>query len=246
MKSALIVALLAALLGAAPAVPVASADPEYDARVTFVRLRYAMNGTTDFGMGRMGREPPWQHDYPTAERNLMHIIDEVTSISAYRDGGRILDVGDTTLFRYPIAYMAEPGFWTMTEKDALNLRNYLAKGGFLIFDDFGGSHWANMANQMARVLPQARWLPLDVAHPIFHAFFDIESLDNLLPNYRGQPAFFGLFVDNDPTKRMYAIANYNDDLGESWEYSETGFQPVDMTNQAYKFGINYMIYALTH
>jgi hypothetical protein len=247
MKSVLLIALASALLAAAPATVIPNEDPGYDARFTFARLRYSMDGDGGLGMRFGGRgEPPWQHDYPTAERNLMHIITEVTSVAAYRDGGRILDVGDAELFKYPVAYMAEPGYWSMNDSEAANLRDYLLKGGFLIFDDFGGNQWANMATQMARVLPQARWLPLTERHPIFNVFFEIGSLDELLPNYRGQPSYFGLFEDNDPAKRMYAIANYNDDLGENWEYSESGFQPVDVTNQAYKFGINYMIYALTH
>ena len=225
------------------------ADPtEYDARVTFVRLRYNSSADPDFGMrgGGFSREPYWAHDYPRAERNLMHIIDEVTTISPYTEGGRVIDIGDPELHKYPIAYMAEPGFWTMNDKEAENLRTYLLKGGFLIFDDFGGSHWANFASQMARVLPQARWIQLDASHPVFHSFFEIPSLDDLFPSYRGQPVFFGLFEHNDPRKRMYAVANYNNDIGENWEYSDTGFMPVELSNEAYKFGVNYLVYALTH
>jgi hypothetical protein len=225
-----------------------SEDPsEYDGRVTFARLRYnmGMNADASFGMG--GRDdPPWAHDYPRAERNLMHILAEVTTTDPYKDGSRIIDVGNPELFKYPIAYMSEPGFWQMNDKEVENIRNYLLKGGFIIFDDFGGNHWNNLATQMARVLPQARWIQMDAKHPIFHSFFEIESLDNLIPSYRGMPVFLGLFEDNDPTKRMIAIANYNNDLGENWEYSDTGFLPVEMSNEAYKFGINYYVYALTH
>jgi Domain of unknown function (DUF4159) len=248
MMKVLVIALASALVTTA-APPPPAPDPElpYDARFTFVRLRYTFSADPSFGMGnRQMRDPPWHHDYPDAERNLMHIITEVTSIAGYRDGGKIIDVGDPELFKYPIAYMSEPGFWSMNDQEAENMRNYLLKGGFLIFDDFGGSHWNNLATQMARLLPRARWIPMDVNHPIFHAFFDIDSLDDLMPSYRGQPSFFGLFEDNDPTKHMYAIANYNDDIGENWEYSETGLVPVEAENESYKFGINYIIYALTH
>jgi hypothetical protein len=247
MIKLLVVALASAILTAAPAQQVPEDGPDYDARFTFARLRYTFSADPEFGMGggRM-RDPPWRHDYPAAETNLMHIITEVTSLAAFRDGGRIIDIGNPDLMKYPISYMSEPGFWTMTDPEAANLRNYLLKGGFIIFDDFGGPHWTNLAVQMNRLLPRARWIQLDATHPIFHAFFDIDSLDDLLPSYRGQPTFFGLFEDNDPTKRMYAIANYNDDIGENWEYSETGLLPVEATNESYKFGINYIIYALTH
>ncbi|HEX6559964.1 MAG TPA: DUF4159 domain-containing protein [Longimicrobiales bacterium] len=221
----------------------------YDARFTFVRLRYAMSADPQFGMrggGRFNDDPPWHHDFPRAERNLMHIIAEVTTVEPFKDGSRIIDIGDPELFKYPVAYMSEPGFWTMNDQEAENLRNYLAKGGFMIFDDFGGRHWANLATQMARLLPRGRWLQMDASHPIFHVFFDINSLDNVRPSYRGQPVFFGMFEDNDPKKRLLAIANYNNDIGEDWEFSDTGFVPVDNENESYKFGINYMIYGLTH
>ncbi|MND06663.1 hypothetical protein D3C83_281640 [compost metagenome] len=58
--------------------------------------------------------------------------------------------------------------------------------------------------------------------------------------------FWGIFEDNDPAKRMIAIANYNNDIGDYWEYSATGFFPVDLSNEAYKLGVNYMIYGLSH
>jgi hypothetical protein len=226
-------------------------DPtSYDARVTFARLRYDETADPNFGMGGGGREPYWAHDYPRAERNLMHILAEVTTVTPFVDGGRIIDVGDPELMKYPIAYMSEPGHWEMNDKEAENLRNYLLKGGFLIFDDFGsnrgGDDWPTLARQMARVLPQARWIPMEAKHPVFHAFFQIESLDNLIPGYRGAPLFLGLFEGNDPTKRLIAIANYNNDLGENWEYSDTGFLPVEASNESYKFGVNYFVYGLTH
>ena len=31
-----------------------------------------------------------------------------------------------------------------------------------------------------------------------------------------------------------------------WEFSATGFRPIDESNEAYKLGVNYIIYGLTH
>jgi hypothetical protein len=244
----LIAATSAAAMGDPPAQENENDPTDYDAQVTFVRLRYNMSADPEFGMrgGGFNREPPWAHDYPRAERNLMHILAEVTTIAPYKDGGRIVDVGDPELMKYPIAYMSEPGFWQQNDKEAENLRNYLLKGGFIIFDDFGGNHWQNLAVQMSRVLPQLRWIQMTATHPVFHAFFQIESLDNLIPSYRGQPVFLGMFENNDPTKRLIAIANYNNDIGDNWEFSDTGFLPIETSNEAYKFGVNYFVYGLTH
>ena len=60
------------------------------------------------------------------------------------------------------------------------------------------------------------------------------------------PAWYGVFEDNDPAKRLLLVANDNNDLGEYWEFSDTGWVPIDLSNEAYKFGVNYIIYGMTH
>lgn len=221
----------------------------YDGRFTFLRLRYRMGGFGGGGdFGRRGL-PPWAHDYPRAERNFSKILGEITAIRPFDGptGGRILDLGDPELFKYPVAYMSEPGFWTMTDEEAEALRAYITKGGFLIFDDFRGRHWYNFEEQLRRVLPDARPVMLDATHPIFHAFFEIDSLAFVQFYGRGdQPEFYGVFEENDPARRLLAIANYNNDIGEFWEYSDTGFAPIELSNEAYKLGVNYVVYGMTH
>ena len=119
-------------------------------------------------------------------------------------------------------------------------------GGFIIFDDFAGEHWMNFQTQMKKVLPGLRPIELDLSHPIFDSFYRIKSLEYDHPVYRGaRSVFYGVFEANDPTKRMLAIVNYNNDLSEYWEFSDTGMFPLDMSNEAYKLGVNYIIYALT-
>ena len=86
------------------------------------------------------------------------ILQELTNLNIRTDGSNILAIDDPELFNYPVAYMAEPGFWGVTEKEATALRAYLLKGGFLIFDDFRGPHWDNLQEQMRVVLPEANWI----------------------------------------------------------------------------------------
>ena len=199
------------------------------------------------GGGFFGGDLPWAHDYPRAERNLTRILDEITSLNPFQGprGGNILTLDDPELHRFPFAYMSEPGYWTLNDDETRGLRTYLQKGGFLVFDDFRGDHWFNFEAQMRRVLPDARLIELDVTHPVFHAFFDIETLE--MPwMYNLPPRFYGIFEDNDPTRRLMVIANFNNDIGEYWEYSDTGWIPIDLSNEAYKFGINYVMYSMTH
>ena|SRR5687767_7690161 len=214
----------------------------YDGKLTFVRLRYTMGF-----YGRRGGEPPWAHDYPTADTHVMKILNELTLARPRMDGSNVLALDDPELFKYPIAYMSEPGFWSMDEEEVKGLRDYLSKGGFIMFDDFRGRDWDNLQDQMRLVFPQGQWVELDGSHPIFHSFFEINDPHTMTPPYGGMPpVFFAMFENNNRSGRVMAMANVNNDLGEYWEFSDTGYAPVDLSNEAYKFGVNYFIYAMTH
>jgi hypothetical protein len=217
-------------------------ERNYDGKLTFVRLRW---GGGAFG-GRRGNNSAWNHDFPRAEQNLMAILKELTLIETNVKGSLILPLDDPQLFNYPIAYMWEPGFWEPTESEIVSFRTYLLKGGFAIFDDFEMEQWENFAFQMQRVLPGARFVKLDKSHPIFDCFFRMETIDFPHPMYGFLPNYFGLFEDNDPTKRLLVIANHNNDVAEYWEWSGQGLYPVDPSNEAYKLGVNYYMNALTH
>jgi hypothetical protein len=237
----------------------------YDGRFTFVRLKY----THGPGGNWYGGWPAWGHGYPLSERNLMRIMHEVSFINPHVDEINALTLDDPALFRYPLAYIIEVDWWAMTDAEAAALRVYLQKGGFVIVDDFkprrgrfggrfggglggdlGGDYgtgWEVFEQAMRRVLPEGRFVDLDATHPIFHSFFEVDRLDIIPQAYiAGQPVFRGLFEDNDPHKRLQMIVNYNTDISQFWEWSGTGLRPIDETNEAYKLGVNYIIYGLTH
>ena len=214
----------------------------YDGRFTFVRLRW----DSGRGFGRRGGNDSWNHDYPRAEQNLARLLKDITLIDARTDGSLILTLDDPELFKYPIAYMWEPGFWVMSDLEALRFREYLQKGGFAIFDDFEQEQWINYEEQMRRVLPEGRFVKLDASHEIFDTFFRMKTIDFPHPMYGILPTYYGIFEDNDPTKRLMVIANHNHDVAEYWEFSGEGLFPVDLSNEAYKLGINYYMYGMTH
>ena len=220
----------------------------YNGMFTFVRVKFEPTSGLRRGPYEWGLDLKWNHDYPQAERNLMTILKHHTSIEPNMEKGNIYALDDPELFNYPWAYLCEVGFWNPTASEAESLRTYLQKGGFLVVDDFiMEQQWYNFEAQMRKVFPEHQLVQLDVTHPIFNAFFYIETLDFEHPTFPGiKPVYYGLFEDNDPRKRLMVIANYNHDIGDYWEWSGTGWVPIDISNEAFKLGVNYVIYGMTH
>ncbi len=210
----------------------------YDGRLTFVRVKFEPLGG--------GWDLKWDHDYPRSETHFMKILDELTTIKPMLEGSNILGFDDPELFKFPIGYVSEPGFWTMNEKELAGVRAYVQKGGFLIFDDFAGEHWFNFERRWQEAFPGLTLVRLDASHPIFDSFFHITDLDMEHPYYQVKAQFWGAYEDNDPTKRLVMVANYDNDIGDYMEWSDEGFLPIALSNEAYKLAVNYVVYAMTH
>ena len=226
--------------GGGSGAPIAPNTP-YDGKFTFVRLRYGPP------IAYQTQRAMWSHDYPDGEQNLMKIFNEITSLGPHVMETNILTLDDPLLFKYPLTYLCEPGNWYVTDEEAANFRAYLLKGGFVIVDDFRWNAWGNFEAQMRRVLPDVRFFELEASHPIFHAFFEINE-PKKIPQYYdpGEPEFFGVYEDNDPNKRLMMAIAYNTDISEFWEWSGTGFKPIDESNEAFKVGVNLFMYGLIH
>ena len=227
-----------------------AANLKYDGRFTFARVTYQ---TLPDGYWYRG-QPAWSHGYPTSEQNLMRIVNALTSLAPHVEESNLAVARGSRDLQIPgdLSHRTElVGHDRRARPSAL--RQYLDKGGFVIVDDFkteewrGGRGWAQFADNMERVNPDAEFIDLDVSHPIFHQFFDIDSLDIFPQAYNsGRPIFRGLFVDNDPAKRLSMFVAYNTDISQFWEWSERGLRPMAQTNEAYKLGVNALIYGLTH
>ena len=212
---------------------------EYDSQFAFTRIRYGTRGGGNFG---------WEHDWPKADRNFPAILDYISHIRVHLNESNVLDLDDKRIFQNPVIYMSEPGGWTVTPEEAASLRAYLLKGGFIIFDDFDGEYeWRNLVTQMRVVLPDHDFIRLDVSHPIFQSFYSLRTLNIQHPMLPGiEPVFYGLFDNNQTDGRMLAIANFNNDIGDYWEWSAVGLYGDAPTADAYRLGVDYLVYAMTH
>ncbi|MEK6409767.1 MAG: DUF4159 domain-containing protein [Acidobacteriota bacterium] len=210
----------------------------------FARVKIApMYAGADLG----DRGEHWSHDYPEAGLHFSKILSELSKLQVVLDEDEyIFSFDDPNLMKYPFAYMCEVGVMQLTDAEIQGMREYLLRGGFLLVDDFrGSSQMRNFEYHVKRAFPETEYQikPLDLTHPIFNCFFTIKSLDVRPPYDRYRPEFLGL---EDKRGRLMMIINYNNDVSDYWQWSNDPFMPIDDTNSAYKFGVNYVFYALTH
>jgi hypothetical protein len=219
----------------------------------FVRLAYSGNRYAGGG-GGWGRRQAWQTDYPDAEHHFAKGVDRLTRIEV-AESGRILTPLDDELFDYPWIYAVEVGYWYLNEQEAGRLRDYLLRGGFLMVDDYHGSwEWAAFVASMERVFPDRPIVDIPEQDEAFHVHYDLDhriQIPSRMYSYTGQtwekdgytPHWRGIY---DDAGRLMVAINHNMDIGDAWEHADWPDYPENMTALAYRFGINYLIYAMTH
>jgi len=222
---------------------------------TFVRIQWSQYG--DDGHRGWGRRSKWQTDYPDADLNLSYRLQQLTSIKT-DPNGKILQLTDEELFKYPFIYIIEPGNMRLSQAEVVALRNYLERGGFLMVDDFWGEdEWANFANEMKRVFPKRLIEDIPLEHEIFNIVYKLkkkpqipsvhayqrgnrtERWDAKEPHYR---------CIKDDSGRLMTVICHNTDLGDGWEQegADSGYFEEYSEPYAYPLGINIVTYAMTH
>ena len=138
----------------------------------------------------------------------------------------------------------------LNEKEISNLGEYIRRGGFIMADDFrtgaylgGRDELEVLRYYLKRAVPERELTRLDLSHPIFHTFFDIDTLDMTPPYGNFVPQFWGM---SDEHGKLQLIANYNNDIGDFWKYLDMGDKPLDESTRAIRLTINYIFYAMTH
>jgi len=222
----------------------------------FIRIKYQTaydNQSRGWGRGwGRGYTPPWQHDYPTAELNLYEALERTTKIKVNRQY-LILTLKDKRIFEYPILYLSEPGFWHMDETEVKNLREYLERGGFVLFDDFrdrrGSSkrEWNNFYYQIKRTFPKRDLVRLDPDHPVWSVYYEVDPVEaptlvsGLPRDDKYADEYYTMYDDKG---RMMMLVCYNQDIGDGWEWPNRNLNQASTIS--FQMGINFIIYALTH
>ena len=212
----------------------------------------------EFGGGRFFPRQGWGWgtDYPGADCKFMGGVHRLTGVRVHPNPN-VISILDPHLFNFPYVYAVEVGGMYLSEEEAARLREYLLRGGFLHVDDFwGGWQKANFEAQIQKVFPDRRMEVLPLSHPVFHTFYDLDTVMQI-PN-RGNGCFGGetweqpddtepvIYGISDDAGRLMVVVTYNSDLGDAWEYMDLPCYPEIYSGQAYRMGINFMIYAMSH
>jgi len=202
--------------------------------------------------------PWWAIDYPEAEYHFTQGLRRLTRLDA-ADDSRHLRATDDALFDHPWLFAQQVGRWTLSEPEAARLREYLLRGGFLVVDDFHGPYqWAVFMESMSRVFPDRPIVDLAEDATLLHVVYELDQRTQIPGRrhlYRGAggrievepegspPRWRGIYDDHG---RLMVAINFNMDMGDAWEHADDPVYPEPMTALAYRFGINYIIYAMTH
>jgi len=218
----------------------------------FIRVQYVDRlGVRGFRRGW------WQQDWPEADIHFAQGIRRLTRI----DTGEPLHLPltDDRIYNFPWAYATQVGYWDLNDVETSRLREYLRRGGFLVVDDFyGPQEWDVFRSTMTRVLPGEPIVEIENTDPLMHVMYDINERTQIpgLRHLRRGPGGTTVVqmydtpprwrAMSDAKGRMVVAINFNMDVGDAWEHADMPEYPEAMTTLAYRFGLNYIIYAMTH
>ncbi len=244
--------------GQSPYAPVAPGSANEKAEFYWSRLRYTAIARNfggfgyrygyGFGMGS------WAQDYPKADRQFLMALRRLTRVNA-RSTEQVVDLDSDDIYNYPWVYAVQVQNWTFTDAEAKRLREYLLRGGFLMVDDFHGTaDWESFMNGMRMVFPNRPIEDLSDNDEIFHVLYDLGERfqvpgeqyvvtgrtyekDGYVPKWRA--------IRDDKGRVVVAIC-HNMHLGDAWEWADSPEYPERFASLAFRLGINYVIYGMTH
>jgi hypothetical protein len=229
----------------------------------FIRLEYTDLPKFHRGFGYASRRGTgdgwWVVDWPDADDHFTSGIQRLTRVDT--GDPRHLRLTDGRLFDYPWIYATQAGWWGLSDAETARLREYLSRGGFLVVDDFWGEEqWEIFRATMNRVLPGRPITDIAETDSVMHVLYDIQEKDRtFIPGTRHlrrgpdgtivyqppgtSPAWRAMYDDKG---RMIVAVNFDTDVGDAWEYADSPLYPEQMTALAYRYGVNYLIYSMTH
>ena len=233
------------------------ANPPYDGMFQFCRIMFRQNPNGDGG--------GWSVDYPKADINFPYRLSELTATRVSKDANgnpnhAVFLLTDDELYKCPFIMMTEVGALYMDDMEAARLRDYLLKGGFLWADDFWGEYaWQVWQSQISKSLPEYQSVDIPLAHPLFHMLYQVnagpaDSVDQFVVRPRRQHVRArrrerdaARARDLRRARQPDGAGTHNTDFGDAFEREGENRAYFDeFAGVGYAFGINALLYAMSH
>lgn len=231
-----------------------SAGPE--AELHMGRVIFGESMQSGFG-GRGRGRTWWSIDWPEAEDHITDGVERMSLIDVAPDS-RHIRLTDPNLYDYPWLFLQQIGQASFDAEEILALREYLLRGGFVLVDDFHGDAQRQRFVNFARdVFPDRPLVPIPIDDVVMSIHYDLNQ-ETQIPGSRhlrgsragevvaqmeGKQEWLGLYDDSG---NLVLAGHVNMDMGDAWQHADDPYYPEPMTNLAYRFGLNYFIYAMTH
>ena len=222
-------------------------DASVDAEFTFARLRYRSP--------RDGfRRARWGTDANKSERQFIIALRRLSRVNG-KSIEQIVDIDSDEMFDYPFLYAVAAGDWAVSRAQGERLREFFERGGFFVTDDFHNDlEWARFMEGIHQALPDRDGDEIPNEDPIFHVVHDLGqrvqiSGYNIVygqPNERGGTDGPHWRAVRDDRGRIVVGAWHNQDLGDAWEWADAPEYPERLASEAFRVGVNYVVYSMTH
>ena len=183
----------------------------------------------------------WNTD-PTAVPGLFREVGKRVGIACGIDVGAI-SLDSARVAVNPLIIMTGNRVFRLSDAEIQNLRSYLLGGGFIYADDCGGSDFS-FRRMIKQIVPEGELLDLPPSHPLFSAFYRIESVPKIVDLYRGPARLLGVTMGG----RLAAVYTYDTDVPCAWEIYPDGSYvhviPPEKRESAFQLGVNVVLYAL--
>jgi hypothetical protein len=131
-----------------------------------------------YSSGNAGRtwRPWWAIDYPDAEYHFTRGLRRLTTLNV-ADDSQHLKLTDEEIFDYPWLFAQQVGRWYLDEAEIAQLREYVLRGGFIVFDDFHGEYeWVVFTDVMRRAFPEWPITRLPETHELMNVTTSTRTL----------------------------------------------------------------------
>jgi Domain of unknown function (DUF4159) len=196
----------------------------------------------------------WSQDFPRADRHFSLAVRRLTRLHV-RSVEQLVNLDEGDEYDWPWLYAVQVGEWGLTDAQGQALREYCARGGFFMADDFHGvDEWREFESRIKKAFPERAIEDLPDTDPVFHSVYDLEDKaqipgwSHLRAGYKNGATGIGAHwrCIRDEKGRVMVAISYNSDIGDAWEWADDPRYPAKFADQSIRMGVNYIVYSMTH